>query len=77
LHAGAPSIATFLNVRFLQPPTSAKGTEHSVTTGRFHEAKFHWPLSGNHSWKAKVASVPVAEYHFTEFVSEKRSSKLD
>jgi hypothetical protein len=27
-------------------------------TGRFQKAKFHWPLSGNESWKATVASVP-------------------
>jgi len=37
-----------------------QGTEHSVTTGRFQEAKFHWPLSGHESWKVTVASVPVA-----------------
>jgi hypothetical protein len=36
----------------------ANGTERSVTTGRFQEAKFHWPLSGNQFWKATVASVP-------------------
>ncbi|BAO29557.1 hypothetical protein [Sulfuritalea hydrogenivorans] len=36
------------------------GTEHSVTTGRFQEAKSHWPLSGVESWKVTVASVPVA-----------------
>ena len=31
-----------------------------MTTGRFQEAKFHWQLSGNQSWKVTVASVPVA-----------------
>lgn len=36
----------------------AKGTERSVTTGRFQEAKFNCPPSGDESWKAKVASVP-------------------
>jgi hypothetical protein len=36
----------------------ANGTERSVTTGRFQEAMFHWPLSGNQFWKATVASVP-------------------
>jgi len=35
-------------------------TEHSLTTGRFQEAKFHWPFSGNESWKATVATVPSA-----------------
>lgn len=34
------------------------GTEDSLATGRFQEAKFHWPLSGNQFWKATVASVP-------------------
>jgi hypothetical protein len=33
------------------------GTEHSATTDRFLEAKFHWLLSGNQSSKAAVASV--------------------
>jgi hypothetical protein len=46
------------NGSFRSPATSALGTEHSVTTGRFQEAKLHWPLSGNESWKATVASVP-------------------
>ena len=32
-----------------------------LTTGRFQEAKFHWPLSGNQSWKATVASVPLGD----------------
>ena len=35
-------------------------TEHSVTTDCFQEAKFHWLLCGNESWKATVASVPIA-----------------
>jgi len=46
------------NGRFHFPSQSAMGTEHSVTTGRFQEAKLHWPLSGNESWTATVASVP-------------------
>jgi len=37
------------------------GTEHSLTIGRFQEAKFHWPFSGNESWKLKVVSVPEAD----------------
>lgn len=36
-------------------------TEHSVTTDCFQEAKFHWLLCGNESWKATVASVPKAD----------------
>ena len=38
-------------------PTAAQGTEYSVTTGRFQEAKSNWQLSGKQSWKATVASV--------------------
>lgn len=41
------------------PPPSVKGTEYAVTTDRFQEAKFNWPLLGNESWKATVASVPI------------------
>ena len=37
------------------------GTEYSVTTGRFQEAKLHWPLAGSESWKATVASVPWSD----------------
>lgn len=36
------------------------GTEYAMTTDRFQEAKFHWPLFGNESWKATVASVSIA-----------------
>jgi hypothetical protein len=36
------------------------GTEHSVTTGYFQEAKFQRQLSGYESWKTTVASVPFA-----------------
>lgn len=32
-----------------------------VTNGGFHEAKFHWPLSCNQSWKGTVASVPLGD----------------
>ena len=31
------------------------GTEHSVTTGSFQEAKFHWLLSGDESEEYGVA----------------------
>ena len=41
-------------------PPAALGTEHSVTSDRFQEAKLQWPLSGNEFWKASVASVPFA-----------------
>ena len=34
--------------------------EHSLTSGCFQEAKLNLPLSGNQSWKATVASVPLA-----------------
>ncbi len=37
------------------------GTQHSVTSGRFQEGKFHRPLFGNESWKATVASVPIGD----------------
>lgn len=40
---------------------SAKGIEYAVTTDRFQEAEFHWPLLGNESWKATVASVPLGD----------------
>ena len=43
------------------PPPSVKGTEYAVTTDRFQEAKFNWPLLGNESWKATVASVPLRD----------------
>ena len=48
------------NGRFHFAPLTGLGTEHSLTTGRFLEAKFHWPLFGNESWKATVESVPFA-----------------
>jgi len=35
------------------------GTEHSVTTVRFQEAEFHWPLFGNEFEEVTVASVPL------------------
>jgi hypothetical protein len=35
------------------------GTEHSVTTVRFQEAEFHWPLFGNEFEEVTVASVPI------------------
>ncbi len=53
-------IRIWLTGRFGEMRPAEMGTEHSVTTGRFREAKFHWLLSGNQSWKATVASVPVA-----------------
>jgi hypothetical protein len=37
------------------------GTEHSVTTVRFQEAEFHWPLFSNEFEEVTVASVPEAE----------------
>jgi hypothetical protein len=37
------------------------GTEYAVTTDRFQEAKFNWPLLGNESWKTTVASVPLPD----------------
>jgi hypothetical protein len=40
---------------FLHRP---RGTEYSVTTDRFQEAKIHWPLSGNEFCKATVSCVP-------------------
>jgi hypothetical protein len=57
-------LETFLSIRFHFSSRSNQGTEHSVTTGRFQEAKLHWPLSGNESWKATVASVPSKASQF-------------
>ncbi len=36
------------------------GTELSVTTVRFQEAEFHWPLFGNEFEEVTVASVPIS-----------------
>ena len=61
------------NGRFRSWPPSAEGTEHSLTTGRFQEAKFHWPLSGNESWKTTVASVSFAD---TDLASRRKRSEV-
>ncbi len=48
-----------LNGRSGKDYLTAKGTEHSVTTVRFREAEFHWPLFGNEFEEVTVASVPI------------------
>jgi hypothetical protein len=41
---------------------SASGTEPSVTTVRFPEADFHWPLFGNEFEEVTAASVPSTDF---------------
>ncbi len=50
-----------LTGRYRETATAVMGTEYAVTTDRFQEAKFNWPLIGNESWKATVASVPLPD----------------
>lgn len=42
---------------------AATGREYSLPTGRFREAKFHWPLSGDEFEERTDATRPVAAGH--------------
>lgn len=43
--------------------TTALGREYSVATGRFREAKSHWPLSGSEFEERTVAARPNPDCH--------------
>ena len=59
--AASKYLMVLARVRFEFLPLAGMGTEYAVTTGRFEEAKFRWPLFGNESWKATVASAPSTD----------------
>jgi hypothetical protein len=45
--ADATLAAAAVNVRIWHRETSAVGREYALATGRFREAEFQWPLSGD------------------------------
>lgn len=47
-------------LRLPMPQGTASGREHALPTGRFREAEFHWPLSGDEFEEWTDATRPGA-----------------
>lgn len=49
----------------LMQRTSAMGTQHTVTTDCFREARFHWQLSGDKFEEVTGATVPIPDLRWS------------